>query len=320
MKPDGTPVPDHRSPFIVGFGGCGIVVAVGDTSNETTNQWLNRRVVFLADPSKDGSYAEYVVCDRRIVTPLPTDGPVKIQSHEAACIPVAGLTALESLQRAGIQIHKGPPPPEGSIGKDKGKTKRLLIVGGAGGVGSWTAQLARAAQPQLEIVGTASSPASAAWCQEMGCDRTIGHDEIGSLGGGREGSCDHIVCLAEPTAELFASLAEVLRPYGTIVLVVAGDAIQNLDLSFVFFKCGTVATQTVFSSIRDGYRLDQAEEMATILDLLRHGRVRAPMSKDWDEERSDWTTASQEGGFIDIVGKGHSRGKLVMKIAKDGTA
>ena len=256
-------------------------------------------VVFLADPSKDGSYAEYVVCNRRIVTPLPTDGPVNIQSHEAACIPVAGLTALESLERAGIQMRRDPPP-EGS--KGSGKDKRLLIVGGAGGVGSWAAELARAAQPQLEIVGTASTPESAAWCQEMGCDRTIGHDEIDSLGGGREGSCDHIICLAEPTTELFSSLAEVLRPYGTIVLVVVGDAIQRLDLSFVFFKCGTVATQTVFSSIRDGYRLDQAEEMATILDLLRQGRVRAPLSKDWDKERSDWTTAIQEGGFIDIVG------------------
>ena len=314
MKPDGTAVPDHRSPFIVGFGGCGVVVAVGDTTDDTMNHLLNQRVAFLADPSKDGSYAEYVVCDRRIVTPLPMDGPVKIQSFEAACIPVAGLTALESLEKVGIQIHKEPSPEV-----SKGKDKRLLIVGGAGGVGSWAAQLARATHPQLEIIGTASTPESAAWCEEMGCDRTIRHDEVEKLGGGRDGSCDHIICLAEPTAELFASLAEVLRPYGTIVLVVAGEGIKTLDLSFVFFKCGTVATQTVFSSIRDGYRLDQAEEMTTILDLMRQGRVKAPISKNWDDERSDWTIASKEGGFINIVGNGHSRGKLVMKIARDGS-
>ena len=313
MKPEGTPVPDHRSPFVVGFGGCGTVVAVG---SDASNDLLNRRVAFLADPSKDGSYAEYVACDRRTVAPLPDDdGPgVHIQSHEAACIPVAGLTALESLAKAEIKIHK-----EATEVMNKDKKKRLLIVGGAGGVGSWAAQLARAAcGPQLEIIGTASTPESAAWCKEMGCDRTIGHDEIVSLGGGREGSCDHIICLAEPIPALFSSLAEVLRPFGTIVLVVAGEAIEKLDLSFVFFKCGTVATQTVFSSIRDNYRLDQAEEMAIILDLMRQGRVKAPNSRDWNEERSDWSIASKEGGFIDIVGGGHSRGKMVMKIAKDG--
>ena len=309
MKPDGTAVPDHRSPFVVGFGGCGIVVAVGDPTDEQIKSWIDQRAAFLADPSKDGSYAEYIVCDRRIVTPLPNAGPVQIQSHEAACVPVAGLTALESLKNAGLCITSSTP--EDNVGKDK----RLLIVGGAGGVGSWVAQLARSNYPSLEIVGTASSPESAAWCREMGCDTVIGHDDVVSLGGGRDGSCDHIICLAEPTSALFASLAEVLRPYGTIVLVVAGDGIKSLDLSFVFFKCGAVATQTVFSSLRDRFRLNQAEEMATILDLMQQGRVKAPISKDWDDDKSDWTIASQEGGFIDVVGKGHSKGKLVMKVA-----
>jgi hypothetical protein len=45
----------------------------------------------------------------------------------------------------------------------------------------------------------------------MGCKKTLNHDEIESLGGGPKGSCDYIIRLAEPTPQLFASLAEVLR-------------------------------------------------------------------------------------------------------------
>jgi len=307
MKLGGTAVPDHRSPFIVGFGGCGVVEGVADEADDSTKVLLKRNVAFLVDPSKDGSYAEYVVCDRRIVAPVPIKST--IESYEVASMPVAGCTALESLKKAGLPISS-----EASA-RNAGKGRRLLIVGAAGGVGSWATQLARANYPQLEIIGTASYPDSSAWCQEMGCTSTIGHDEVECLGGGRDGSCDHIICLAEPTPKLFASLAEVLRPYGKIVLVVAGEGIKSLDLSFVFFKCGAVSTETVFSSIRDGYRLDQAGEMETMLSLMQQGRVKAPISKDWEDDKSDWSIANEDGGYIDEVGQQHSRGKVVMKIS-----
>lgn len=308
MKADGAAVPDHRSPFVVGFGGCGVVEAVAaDTADDAAKSLLNARVVFLADPSRDGSYAEYVVCDRRVVAPVPAGGA--IASHEAAAIPVAGCTALESLEKAGLAISSAEAPQPSA-----GEGRRLLIVGAAGGVGSWATQLARSNYPQLDIVGTASSPESSAWCEAMGCTSIIGHDEVESLGGGRDGSVDHILCLSEPTPKLFASLAEVLRPYGKIVLVVSGEGIKSLDLSFVFFKCGTVSTETVFTSMRDGYRLDQAGQLDTILSLLDQRRAKAPISKDWEDERSGWKVANERGGYIDAVGSGRSRGILVMKI------
>ena len=153
------------------------------------------------------------------------------------------------------------------------------------------------------------------WCIKMGADVTIGHDEIDTkLGKGPKGSCDSIICLAEPTTALFASLAEVLRPYGKICLAVAGEGIESLDLSFIFFKCGTVCTETLFSSIRCGYHINQADEMHTILKALRSGEITAPLSDIWEERKSDWRDACQKGGYIDMVGSGHVRGKLIMKI------
>ena len=269
---------------------------------------LNKRVVFIANPTKDGSYAQYVKCDSRAVAVLPDS----ISSSVGASIPIAGCTAFESLEKVGLPINTNAL----THGLE-GKGKTLLIVGAAGGVGSWIIQLARAKYPKLNVVCTVGSEESSRWCQKMNCNKTIKHNEIDTLGGGPKGSCNYIICLTEPTAELFASLSEVLRPYGSICLVVAGEGIKCLDLSFIFFKCGTVSTETVFSSIRnDFYCLDQSREMSIILQLIKDGSVSAPISSIWNEADSDWNKCNEKGGYIDLVGRGHVKGKLVMKIGK----
>ena len=166
----------------------------------------------------------------------------------------------------------------------------------------------------LDIVCTEGSAQSANWCKKMGCNSTINHDDIQSLGDGPKGSCDSIICLTEPTEQVFESIAEVLKPNGKICLVVAGNGIKKLDCSFVFFKCGTVSFETVFTSIRDGYSIDQSKEMSTILGLIKQGRVKVPLSQEWDDAKSNWKESIKESGYIDLVGEGHMKGKLAMKI------
>ena len=305
-KPDGTPTPPNRTPFVVGFGGSGVVESVSENADEMTSELLNKRVVFIADPARDGSYAQYIVCDRRLITEIPDE----ISLHEGACIPIAGCTAYESLEKVGLFITSDTSP----MNPHSGEGRRLLIVGGSGGVGSFITQLARSNYPNLDIVCTVGSEASSIWCREMGCSSTIDHGNIDTLGGGPKGSCDYIICLAEPTQQLFASLAEVLRPYGKICLVVAGEGIKSLDMSFIFFKCGSVSTQTVFSSVRCGYHLDQTREMTIVLELMRQKRIHAPLSKCWNEAESDWRRCNEEDGYINAISSGHTQGKLVMKI------
>jgi hypothetical protein len=95
----------------------------------------------------------------------------------------------------------------------------------------------------------------------------------------RQGSVDAIICLTEPTPTLFSALANVVKPYGTICLVVSGDSIQRLDLSFCFFKCVNIATQTVFSSIRTNFQIIQPrDEIAVILQLLAAQTIQVPLS------------------------------------------
>ena len=168
-----------------------MVESVSPDTDEQTAELLNKNVCFIADPGKDGSYAEYVLCDRRLVAIIPEG----VSMHVAASVPVAGCTALESLEKVGLPVgnHKN------NIQEGE-KKRRLLIVGGAGGVGSWATQLARSSYgSDLEIIctATATSRTSRDWCMKMGASITIGHDEIEEkLDGGPKGSVDSIICLA----------------------------------------------------------------------------------------------------------------------------
>jgi hypothetical protein len=66
--------------------------------------------------------------------------------------------------------------------------------------------------------------------------------------------------------------------------------------------------------MRDGFHLDQAGEMTIILELMRHKRINAPISETWEEAKSDWHISNKHGGYIDLVGSEHTKGKLVMKV------
>jgi NADPH:quinone reductase-like Zn-dependent oxidoreductase len=80
------------------------------------------------DPPAHGSYAEYVIVKRSSTAPKPRS----IDHVQAAAVPLAGLTAWQSL--FGVGATRG-------LELTSGET--LLILGGAGGVGRFATQLAR---------------------------------------------------------------------------------------------------------------------------------------------------------------------------------
>jgi NADPH:quinone reductase-like Zn-dependent oxidoreductase len=308
---DDTPPPF----FITGHGGTGIVLQVGDTA--TLHHLLGQAVCFLGDPTRPGSYATHVVADAHSVAIIP--GESSLSMREAATIPVAGLTAFESLAKVGLLTSNdilkkamnvensdfsSKTEPEGgtsfsldakvetiisaisNINNNKKKSS-LLIVGGSGGVGSWCITLARAWHPHLDIYATASTGEHEAWCYQLGASKVCRHDpddirrtcQQGGMKDAKQGHVDAIICLTEPTPTLFSVLADVIRPYGTICLVVSGDSIRNMDLSFCFFKCVNIATQTVFSSIRTNFQVIQPrDELAIILQLLAAQAIKVPVS------------------------------------------
>ncbi|MFY0536971.1 alcohol dehydrogenase catalytic domain-containing protein [Nannocystis pusilla] len=152
----GSPVPSP--PLILGWDASGVVTAVG---GDVEHFRVGDEVYFAGNVARPGSYAEYVAVDERIVAHRP-----KTLSHsDAAAIPLTALTAWEALVE-----NMGVTPTD----RSSEHARTLLVVGGAGGVGSMAIQIARQVCG-LRVVATASREESAAWCRKLGADAVIDH-------------------------------------------------------------------------------------------------------------------------------------------------
>mmetsp|Transcript_14773 Transcript_14773/g.27992 ORF Transcript_14773/g.27992 Transcript_14773/m.27992 type:complete len:552 (-) Transcript_14773:60-1715(-) len=327
--------PIQESVFVPGYGGTGIVEQVG--SAVPNKAWVGKPVCFLGDPSrKYGSWASHVAVDYRCVALLPTSSPHDLL-RDAAAVPVAGLTAYECLVKMGLagdtrvgsdgQLERVGLSADGDnlsiqAATTKCGAKSFLIVGAAGGVGSWLLTLTKALHPNMKMIATASSAETEEWCKSLGANQMIKHHEISQvLKGGREGSVDYIVCLTEPTSSVFGALAEVIKPYGKIVLVAAGKGIESLDLGFCFFKCVNIYTETVFSSIRTKFEhIVPADELTSILNLMARQTIVAPLSPDMESVSEKFSDALKDNGVLPLLSReSKKRGNLVMMVhAGDG--
>jgi NADPH2:quinone reductase len=143
------------TPRILGWDAAGIVEAVGA---EVAGFSKGDEVYYAGDLTRSGCNAEFQTVDSRLVARKPASWSFE----EAAAIPLVGLTAWELLfERMGVD----------SNGKDGGKA--LLIINGAGGVGSALIPLARSAG--LTVIATASRPETIKWCLGLGAHHVIDH-------------------------------------------------------------------------------------------------------------------------------------------------
>lgn len=140
---------------ILGWDAVGEVV---DTGSEVALFQTGQDVYFAGDVTRQGAYAEYTLIDERLVGLKPHN----LNVEEAAAMPLTTITAWEALfDRLTITEN------------DKGKS--ILIINGAGGVGSIATQLA--AHAGLEVIATASRPETVEWTKSHGANYVINHRE-----------------------------------------------------------------------------------------------------------------------------------------------
>ena len=145
------------TPRVLGYDASGIVEAVGP---DVTLFKPGDEVFYAGDVTRPGTNQEFHLVDERIVGPKPKS----LSFAEAAALPLTAITAYESFfDRLGLDRD----------GADRGRS--ILIVGGAGGVGSIGIQLAKRAG--LVVITTASRPETEAWVRELGADHVINHRE-----------------------------------------------------------------------------------------------------------------------------------------------
>ena len=219
--------PDGDGPRVLGWDVAGVVTAVGV---EASLFKVGDAVFYAGSLTRQGANSELHVVDERIVGRKPAT----LGFEQAAALPLTSITAWEALfERLGVSKK----------GADEGKP--ILIIGGAGGVGSIAIQLAKKLA-RLTVVATASRPESAAWCEELGADHVLDHngDIVGQLAALGVPAVDYILCLNE-TDKHFAAMAAAIAPQGRICSIVRNEA--PLAMEELFAKSATLVYELMFT-------------------------------------------------------------------------
>jgi zinc-binding alcohol dehydrogenase family protein len=193
----------ESSPRILGFDAAGIVEAAGPAA---THFKPGDEVFYAGTNDRAGCDSEFHLVDERIVGPKPHT----LDFESAAALPLTTITSWEALfDRLGIA--KEP---------STNAERTVLIIGGAGGVGSIAIQIAKQVAG-LKVIATASRPYSAQWCRHQGADAVINHrnplkEELAAAG---FPTVDYILC-TNSIEQYVAGMAEIITPQGKICTIV----------------------------------------------------------------------------------------------------
>lgn len=274
---------------ILGFDAAGVVEAVGP---EVKAFKAGDAVFYAGSITRPGTNSEYHLVDERIVG----HKPATLSDAEAAALPLTAITAWEMLFD---RLDVKRPTAQG------GQT--ILVVGGAGGVGSITIQLLRALT-DLTVIATASRPETQAWVRECGAHHVIDHrqplaPQVKALGLGAPG----FVFSTTQTDAHFADIVELIAPQGRFGLIDDPAQLDALPLKgkAVSLHWELMFTRSMFGTpdmARQGQLLD---EVAALVDA---GRIRS--------------TATETAGKIDAatlrrvhaqIESGSAHGKIVLE-------
>lgn len=250
---------EGEAPKILGFDAAGTVLEIG--GNVTLVQ-KGDQVYYAGDVTRPGSNAEFQLVDSRIVAPRPTS----LDAGECAALPLTALTAWESLFHR-LRINLEVP------GMNAGKS--LLIIGGAGGVGSIAIQLAKLAG--LTVIATASRQESADWCRQLGADHIINHHGDMPAQLRAEGFENvHLIANFNELDSSWAAMGEMIAPQGSIVLITGHE--KHLDMAGPFKrKSVTICWEFMFT--RSMFQTDDITEQHKILkrvaQLVDEGKLSA---------------------------------------------
>lgn len=273
--------PHDGEPHVLGWDVAGTVVAAGPDASLFQP---GDQVYYAGSIVRPGANSELHVVDERIVGRKPST----LGFAHAAALPLTSITAWEALiDRLGIA--RG--------GDDAGKT--LLVIGGAGGVGSIAIQLAKKLLG-LTVIATASRPASADWCRALGADYIVDHhgDIPAQLEAQGLAAVDFILCLNDLDGH-FAAMAEAIAPQGRICAIVRNE--QPLPMELLFFKSAALVFELMFTRPMFGTAdmLEQHVLLTEVAGLIDEGVIR--------------TTVGGEGGTINAANIARAHAALESK-------
>lgn len=251
--------PPPGEPRILGYDASGVVEAVG---SEVTLFRPGDEVYYAGDLTRPGANSELHAVDERIVGRKPSS----LDWAQAAALPLTALTAWELLFDR-LRISRGEERPGA-----------LLVINGAGGVGSILVQIARRLTG-LTVIATASRPETSAWVQEMGAHHVINHSEPLDQELARIG-IPEVAYVASLTASdrYLPIFPTIIAPQGHIALI---DDPPAFDVVPLKRKSITVAWELMFT--RSMFGTPDLERQHDILEevsrLVDQGILRTTLTR-----------------------------------------
>lgn len=246
---------------VLGFDAAGIVRGVG---SDVSLFKEGDEVFYAGAITRQGTNAEFHVVDERLVGTKPKS----LGFEEAAALPLTTLTAWETLFDR-LDIRRSV----------KGAANAVLIVGGAGGVGSIAIQLARRLT-DLTVIATASRPDTQAWVKELGAHHVIDHGkplaaQVEALGIGAPA----FVFSITHTDNHFAEIAKAIAPQGRFALI--DDPKGPLDIMLLKGKSVSIHWESMFT--RSTFQTADMERQHEILNeasrLVDAGTIRTTLAE-----------------------------------------
>ncbi len=252
---------NQKFPLVLGFDVCGEVVEIG---SQVTKFKPGDLVYGMVD-FPGGAYAEYAVISEAAAGFKPNN----MTAEEAAAVPLAALTALQSLRDLG-GIQPG---------------QKVLINGGSGGVGTYAIQIAKAYQAHVTAV---CSTKNLELVKSLGADRALDYTQ------------QDFTISSETYDIIFDTIANKSLGQCNKILHKNGVYITTLPsvrcLGEIFLtsllpgkKCKIILTKP------------SGEDMATLKDLISAGKLRSIIDRTWP--MTQIATAHQHSEAGHVVGK-----------------
>jgi len=240
---------------VLGWDAVGRVEALGSA---VTQFQVGDRVYYAGSLDRAGANSELHTVDERIVALAPQS----LSDADAAALPLTSITAYELLfDRLGVQ-------PGGGSGQ------ALLIVGGAGGVGSILIQLARKLT-KLQVIATASRAETRRWCLELGAHLVIDHSQplAAELRAAGVPGVEFVASLTQ-TPSHFSQILEALKPQGHLAVIddMAGVNTTAMMMKSITLHWELMFTRPLFQTADMG---EQGKLLAHVAALVDAGEIRS---------------------------------------------
>ena len=264
-------------PVILGWDAAGVVEAVGA---DVMGFAPGDAVYYAGNLMRAGSYATKQIVDHRLVA----HKPASLNFADAAAMPLTALTAYEAMLERGISYDDASD---------------VLIIGGAGGVGSMAIQLMKALTP-ARVIATASRPETIAWARDMGADDVIGRaltDELAALGVRDL----HAIFSTTHTDAYLPVIPSLLRAFGHLMVI---DDPATLDIKPFKQKALSVHWEFMFAKSLNKYHpQEQGAMLAKLAALVDEGKVRSTRTQTLAATADNLREAHRALEAGEVIGK-----------------